>query len=97
MTPAQPAGGGTADPGSGGTAPSSPAGSARAGRTALAGTITPGRRGAWLRVQRRVGKHWSTYAWTKLEARGRYAVRIAAPGTYRVLYRGNAGPSVRVG
>jgi stage II sporulation protein D len=94
--PAQPAGGGTADPNSGGTAPSPPAGSARAGRTALAGAITPGRRGAWLRVQRHVGAHWATYAWTKLESHGRYAVRIAGPGTYRVLYRGDAGPSIRV-
>jgi stage II sporulation protein D len=96
VTPAQPAGGGQADPNSGGTAPSAPAGSARAGRTDLAGAITPGHRGAWLRVQRRVGGHWATYAWTKLERRGRYAVRIGGPGTYRVLYRGDAGPVVRV-
>jgi stage II sporulation protein D len=95
-TPAQPASGGQPDPSSGGTAPVAPAGSARAGRTVLAGTIAPGRRGAWLRVQRRVGGHWVTYAWDTLERGGRYAVRIAGPGTYRVLYRGAPGPSVTV-
>jgi stage II sporulation protein D len=95
-TPAQPAGGGQPDPNSGGTAPSAPAGSARAGRMALAGTITPGKRGAWLRVQRRAGHHWATYAWATLERGGSYAVTLGGPGTYRVLYRGAPGPSVRV-
>jgi stage II sporulation protein D len=95
-TPVQPTGGGQPDPSSGGTAPAPPAGSARAGRTLLTGAITPGRRGAWLRVQRRVGGRWVTYAWDTLGHNGRYAVRLAAPGTYRVLYRGSAGPAIRV-
>ena len=54
--PATPAtdGAGQGDPTTGGTAPTAPAGTARAGRTILSGTITPARRGAWLRVQRKV-------------------------------------------
>src|SRR4051794_899812 len=71
-TPAAPAndGAGAGDPTSGGTAPAAPAGTARAGRTLLSGTITPARRGAWLRVQRRVAGRWVTYAWTTTGADG---------------------------
>jgi stage II sporulation protein D len=97
-TPATPATGGSgqADPGSGGTAPAAPAGTARVGRVALTGSITPARRGAWVRVQRRVGKRWVTYAWAKTGTRGRYGVRLGARGMYRVLFRGAPGPAVRV-
>jgi stage II sporulation protein D len=89
-------GAGQGDPTTGGTAPTAPAGTARAGRTVLSGTITPARRGAWLRVQRKVGGRWFTYAWTTTGAHGRYRERLGAPGTYRVLFRGNPGPEVRV-
>jgi stage II sporulation protein D len=97
-SPASPAndGAGSADPSSGGTAPTAPAGTARAGRTLLSGAITPARRGAWVRVQRRVAGRWVTYAWTKAGAGGRYSVHVAAAGTYRVLYRGAPGPDVTV-
>jgi stage II sporulation protein D len=95
--PATPADGtGQGDPDSGGTAPTAPAGTARTGRTVLSGTITPAKRGAWLRVQRRVSGRWVTYAWTTTAAKGRYAARLGGPGVYRVLFRGAAGPSVRV-
>jgi stage II sporulation protein D len=94
-TPA-PIPGGQADAGSGGTAPAAPAGTARAGRTALSGTIAPARRGSWLRIQRRAGAHWVTYAWTTVGAHGRYDVRLGAPGAYRVLLRGAAGPTITV-
>jgi stage II sporulation protein D len=83
----------TPDPGSGGTAP---AGAARAGRTALSGAIAPAQRGAWLRIQRRVGTGWVTYAWTTTDAHGSYRARLGGPGTYRVLFRGAAGPAVTV-
>jgi stage II sporulation protein D len=97
-TPAQPAtdGAGTGDPSSGGTAPSAPAGTARARRAVLSGTITPARRGAWLRVQRRIDGRWVTYANTTAGRHGRYVVTVTGPGEYRVLFRGAAGPSVRV-
>jgi stage II sporulation protein D len=96
--PATPAndGAGQSDPATGGTAPSAPAGTARAGRTVLAGTVTPASRGAWLRVQRRVGTRWTTYVDTLVGARGRYSVRLGGSGEYRVLFRGAPGPSIRV-
>src|SRR5436190_22885420 len=96
--PATPAtdGAGQGDPTTGGTAPTAPAGTARAGRTVLSGTITPARRGAWLRVQRKVGGRWFTYAWTTIGAHGRYREHLGAPGTYRVLFRGNPGPEIRL-
>jgi stage II sporulation protein D len=87
-------GGAQGDPSTGGTAPSPPAGTAAAHRIALTGTITPGKRGAWLRVQRRVNARWVTYAWTTLGAHGRYSVRLGGAGLYRVLFRGAAGPAI---
>jgi stage II sporulation protein D len=95
--PATPATDGAAqgDPTTGGTAPTAPAGTARAGRTVLSGTITPARRGAWLRVQRKVGGRWFTYAWTTTDKRGRYRERLGAPGVYRVLFQGSPGPEIR--
>jgi stage II sporulation protein D len=96
-TPAPPGtdGSGLGDPATGGTAPTAPAGTARAGRTVLSGTITPAKRGAWLRVQRNVGGKWFTYAWTTTGAGGSYRVRLGAPGTYRVLFHGNPGPEIQ--
>jgi stage II sporulation protein D len=87
---------GQGDPGSGGTAPAPPAGTARVGRAELTGTIAPARRGASLRVQRLVGRRWVTYGWTTTGRRGSYRARLGGPGTYRVLFRGAPGPSVRV-
>jgi stage II sporulation protein D len=96
-TPAAPAadGSGQGDPATGGTAPTAPAGTARAGHTVLSGTITPVKRGAWLRVQRNIGGRWFTYAWTTTDAHGRYRARLRAPGVYRVLFQGNPGPEIR--
>lgn len=96
--PATPAtdGAGQGDPTTGGTAPTAPAGTARTGRTVLSGTITPAKRGAWLRVQRKVNGRWVTYAWTTTGARGRYSARLGGPGVYRVLFRGAPGPSIAV-
>ena len=96
-TPATPPadGSGQGDPATGGTAPTAPAGSARAARTVLSGTITPAKRGAWLRVQRKIGGKWFTYAWTTTGPRGSYRVRLGGPGTYRVLFQGNPGPEIQ--
>jgi stage II sporulation protein D len=95
-TPATPAtdGTGQGDPATGGTAPTAPAGTARSGRTVLSGTITPAKRGAWLRVQRLVNGRWVTYAWTTTGTGGRYSARLGGPGRYRVLFRGAAGPVI---
>jgi hypothetical protein len=62
----------------------------------LAGTITPAKRGAWLRVQRLVAGRWVTYSWTTTGKRGSYSARLGAPGTYRVLFRGAPGPELTV-
>jgi hypothetical protein len=61
----------------------------------LSGTITPAKRGAWLRVQRRIGGRWFTYAWTTTDAHGRYRERLGAPGVYRVLFQGSPGPEIQ--
>ena len=57
----------------------------------------PGRRGAWVRLQRREGARWVLAADVRLGRGGRYAVTAPQPGTYRVLAGRAAGPSVRVG
>jgi stage II sporulation protein D len=95
-TPATPAteGAGQGDPTTGGTAPAAPAGTASSGRTVLSGTITPAKRGAWLRVQRLVNGRWVTYVWTTTGSGGRYSARLGGPGRYRVLFRGAAGPAI---
>ena len=64
----------------------------RAGRAVLAGTITPAKRGAWLRVQRKVGGRWVTYAWTTTGRRGRYRTSARRPGHVPRALPGRAGP-----
>jgi stage II sporulation protein D len=79
----------------GGAQPTVRAASARAPR--LQGTIAPAKRGAWLRVERRVGTRWVTAVDAKVGRGGRYSVALPRPGTYRVVYRAAVGPDVRVG
>ncbi len=62
----------------------------------LHGAIFPAHRGALARIEVRVGKHWRKSSLIRLGARGSYAVRETSAGTYRVVYRGLAGPSVAV-
>ena len=62
----------------------------------LHGAIIPGRRGARAVVEVRVGKRWRSAFVVRLGAAGRYSVRLAVGGVYRVVYRGLAGPSVVV-
>jgi stage II sporulation protein D len=61
----------------------------------LTGSIRPGRRGTWVRVQRRTGGRWTTAVDTRLGRSGRYAVAVPGPGTYRVRAGGTVGPAVR--
>jgi stage II sporulation protein D len=85
------------DPSTGGASPDGlRASAARATVPRVAGTVTPARRGAWLRLQRRDGRDWRTVAETRLGASGRYAITAPARGTYRVVVGGDAGPSVGV-
>jgi SpoIID/LytB domain protein len=62
----------------------------------LRGAIFPGREGARATVEVRVVKRWRSSFVVRLGAGGRYSVRLAHAGVYRVVYRGLAGPSVVV-
>ena len=62
----------------------------------LRGSIFPGRKGARATVEVRAGKHWRKSGVVRLGPGGRYSVRLAVAGVYRVVYRGLAGPSVDV-
>ena len=62
----------------------------------LRGTILPAGRGARVTIEVRAGKHWRKSGVVPLGSGGSYAVRLADAGVYRVVYRGLAGPSVRV-
>ena len=95
--PPEPAGPPTpVDPGTGGTSPgAATAGTRPAG--GLRGSVMPGRRGARITLQRRVGGRWVTIGTVRAGAGGRYEAAVAAAGTYRVRYRGDAGPAVRIG
>jgi stage II sporulation protein D len=61
----------------------------------LAGNVMPARKGARVRVQRRFHGRWIPAGETTTDRRGRYRVGVSAHGIYRVVYRGDAGPSVR--
>jgi stage II sporulation protein D len=63
----------------------------------LTGSVVPARRGAEVQVQRREGATWHRVTSTVAGRGGRYRAAVAQPGTYRVIFSGDAGPSVRVG
>jgi stage II sporulation protein D len=83
-------------------APADPAGGARstlAGPRPLAavtGTVVPARRGAEVQIQVRAGEDWTTVASTVVRRGGRYRAEVARAGTYRAVFSGEAGPSIRV-
>jgi stage II sporulation protein D len=79
---------------SGGT-PSSARAAAVAGGV-LAGRIVPVRRGAEVRVQRRVGDAWRLAAVTLAGRGGVYRTTVPGPGVYRVVGAGAVGPEVRI-
>jgi stage II sporulation protein D len=62
----------------------------------LRGTIFPAGKGARATIEVRDGKHWRRSGVVRLGEGGRYSVRLAFAGVYRVVYRGLAGPSVNV-
>ena len=63
----------------------------------VAGTVLPARRGALVTVQRLDGGRWSDITSAIVGRGGRYRAAVTASGTYRVRYKGDAGPAVRVG
>jgi stage II sporulation protein D len=62
----------------------------------LSGRVMPARKGAVVRVQRRFHGRWIPAGETTTDRRGRYHAGVSARGLYRVVYKGDAGPGVRV-
>ena len=63
---------------------------------AVHGVVGGGAPGARLAVQARRHARWRTVATTRLRPGGEYAAGVPRTGTYRVRYRGLAGPPVEV-
>jgi stage II sporulation protein D len=64
---------------------------------ALAGSVVPAHKGAEVQVQLRRNGRWSTVGSAIVDAHGNYRTGVTKAGTYRVLYWGDAGPSISVG
>jgi stage II sporulation protein D len=62
----------------------------------VAGRVAPAREGRWIAVQRRVDGTWSTQFEAPTRADGRYRAAVRFPGVYRVQYRREVGPVLRV-
>lgn len=89
------------DPGSGGASPGSRASAASLAHPVkpgprVAGRILPSEPGTWLSVERRARGRWVLVAETTVGRGGRYSASVPRAGSYRVRYRGIAGPTVRV-
>jgi hypothetical protein len=56
----------------------------------------PAHRGAQVQVQLRRDGRWTTVASPTVGAGGRYSAPVSLRGTYRVVYWGDAGPSIAV-
>jgi stage II sporulation protein D len=61
----------------------------------LSGRIFPGHAGSPLTLQERTPSGWRTVGSGTVGAGGTYTVVPPGPGTYRMQYRGQAGPAVR--
>ena len=86
----------TADPGTGGTKPPDANVAGPSARSLLTGTVYPERAGAEVQIQRRSSGRWHTVTRTVVHRGGRYSAAVAAAGTYRAIFAGDAGPAVRV-
>jgi stage II sporulation protein D len=60
----------------------------------VSGEVAP--RADKITLQRRTRGKWRTIGYGRTDARGRYALRVKAAGTYRILARGGVGPAIRV-
>jgi len=81
------------DPTTGGTGPLVARVPAVAG---LSGRVLPARRGAAVQLERRFLGRWIPAGSARVGRSGRYHAGVTAAGVYRVTYRGDAGPAVRV-
>ncbi len=62
----------------------------------LRGRVFPGAAGATVTVQRRLAGRWVATRTVTTRRGGRYHAGVPAAGTYRVRFRGDAGPAVRI-
>jgi stage II sporulation protein D len=63
----------------------------------LSGSVFPARKGAIVRIEQRFHGRWVPAGEARTDRRGRYHAGVSAKGLYRVRYKGDAGPGVRVG
>jgi hypothetical protein len=63
---------------------------------AIYGSVFPARIGDPLAIELKGKRRWRTILKVRLGAGGKIAVTVPAPGTYRFLYKGLAGPAVAV-
>jgi stage II sporulation protein D len=81
---------------------SPPAGTGGAGaagprpHAVVSGTVIPAREGAEVQIQVREGSGWRTVASTIVRRGGGYRAAVARAGTYRAVFSGDAGPSIRI-
>ncbi len=61
----------------------------------IVGRILPSEPGDWLKVQRRAKGRWVDVADVTVARNGRYEASLPRAGSYRILYEGIAGPTVR--
>ena len=61
----------------------------------LAGEVLPARDGERVRIEVRRDGRWSTILTTGVRG-GAYRAAVTQPGTYRAVFRGDAGPAVRI-
>jgi stage II sporulation protein D len=62
----------------------------------LYGRVSPGGRGDSIELQRRTSNGWKRVAEGRLRRSGGYRFAVHAPGLFRVVTQGDAGPAVRV-
>jgi stage II sporulation protein D len=63
----------------------------------LAGHVLPARKGSGVRIERLTGGRWVKVGTATTAGRGgRYSAGVPATGVYRVRYKGDAGPPVRI-
>ena len=62
----------------------------------LAGEVLPARAGQRVRVQVRRDARWREVATARVRRGGAYRAALTRAGLYRVVFRGDAGPAVRV-
>jgi stage II sporulation protein D len=67
-----------------------------AGAHDIVGSVTPGRGGDRIVVERRTSDGWKRAAEGRLRRSGKYRVAVADAGVYRVIAGGDPGPRVRV-